>query len=82
MGYRTATSAPTRKAIAGTLGAGLGEAMSGVYIWAFEAATGLDIPPQVEGYFNIIFVAAVAFIAIFLTPPAADEGVVPTTETR
>lgn len=73
---QTVTSAPTRKALAGGGGAGLGEALSRIFIWALEGALQADVPEHIEQSFNMVFVVLLAVTAAYFMPPAADEGVV------
>lgn len=73
---RTATAAPTRKALAGGGGAGLGDALADIFIWALEGAGRFDVPDRIEGAFHLVFIVGLAVFAAWLMPPAVDEGVV------
>jgi len=76
-GSKTATKAPTRKAIAGASGAGVANQFADVFLYFLGQAIGHEIPSEIQSALRGLLIVAVAFAAAYLMPPAADEGAVP-----
>lgn len=76
-GTKTATKAPTRKAIAGASGAGVANQFADVFLYFLGEAIRHEIPSEIQSALRGLLIFAVALAAAYLTPPAADEGAVP-----
>lgn len=74
---KTATTAPTRKAIAGASGAGIANQFADVFMYFLGQAIGHELPTEIQTALRGLLIFAVALAAAYLTPPAADEGAVP-----
>jgi len=74
---KTATSAPTRKAIAGASGAGVANQFADVFLWFLGQAIGRELPTEIQTALRGLLIFAVALAAAYLMPPASDEGAIP-----
>lgn len=76
-GTRTATKAPTRKALSGAAGAGVANQYADVLLYFLEQALRHPLPPEIQASLRGLLIFAVALAAAYFMPPAADEGAVP-----
>lgn len=72
---RTITPAPTRKVLAGGVGAGLGQYLGDVVLYTIERLAG-DLPSNIDSAVVGIVAIACSIALAYLVPPATDEGVV------
>jgi hypothetical protein len=68
------TKTPQPKVVAGTVGAGVGAAVSEIGIWLVESTAHIDIPGGVEAAIVIVVTAALGFVAGYLKRPSADAS--------
>jgi hypothetical protein len=59
--------APKRKVVAGVAGVGLGAALAGILVWLL-GMWGVDVPPDVQGYFDTLLSMIVGFASGYLVP--------------
>lgn len=69
---RQATAAPTRKVVAATGGAGVGNAIAEIAVYLLEQWR--DLPPNIEFAVTTLVVAACALAAGYLVPPSKDDA--------
>lgn len=72
---RMSTAAPARKVVAASGGGAVGGALAEILLYLIEKVE--PLPSGVEAAVTVLVIAAVAFAAGYLTPPAADDKVVP-----
>lgn len=75
-GTKTATKAPTRKALSGAAGAGVANQYGDIFIYFLELALRHPLPPEIATDIKGLFIFAVALAAAYLMPPASDEGAI------
>lgn len=64
------TSTPQPKVVAATIGAGVAGAVTTLGVYVFEATSGIDLPPIVEGSLLTLITAGVAFAAGYIKRPS------------
>lgn len=71
-GEQTATPQP--KVIAGTIGAGVGAAISTIGVWVIEQTAHIDIPGGVEAAITVVVTAGLGFLAGYIKNPSANAS--------